>query len=379
MAHRPRSFPIAVDGTTGRTPLPTGPARLVPSLVAGLILTVVVGSAVVMFGDLRSLRTALDGFTWWLIWPALGLTLWNYVIRFFKWQLYLKRLDIGGLSPRVGALVYLSAFALSITPGKVGEMIKCGFLLRLTGTPIARSSAAVVAERLTDGLAMLVLAACGAVQFAAGRSILGIAALVALAALLLLQRPDRFRALLDHIPPLPVLGRVARHADAFFEASGTLVRPSLLLAGTGLGVVAWLGECLAFFLILIGLGLPPTGQLFLIATFVLAVSSLAGALSMLPGGLGVAEASVAAMLLLLVRTPAMDSGTALAATLLIRFATLWFAVLLGIGALVILRRGIARSTIVPAIGVAPPPPVLGNPVAGTGNDIPTGRSSGGNP
>jgi uncharacterized protein (TIRG00374 family) len=115
------------------------------------------------------------------------------------------------------------------------------------------------------------------------------------------------------------------------------------VAGTLIGVVAWLGECAAFFLILIGLGLAPTPRLFVTATFVLAVSSLAGALSMLPGGLGVAEASVAAMLLLLVDDAAMDDGVAIAATLLIRFATLWFAVGLGVVALTVLRIRLARG------------------------------------
>jgi len=61
----------------------------------------------------------------------------------------------------------------------------------------------------------------------------------------------------------------------------------------------------------------------------------------LPGGLGVAEASIAGMLLLLVDDPAMTRGVAVAATLLIRFATLWFAVFLGVLALAMLHRVVA--------------------------------------
>ena len=105
-----------------------------------------------------------------------------------------------------------------------------------------------------------------------------------------------------------------------------------------LGVLSWAGECLAFWLVLGGLDLPLTGHLLLVATFVLAVSSIAGALSLLPGGLGVADAGVAGMLLLLVPDERMTRGVAAAATLLIRFATLWFAVLLGALALAVLQR-----------------------------------------
>jgi uncharacterized protein (TIRG00374 family) len=78
--------------------------------------------------------------------------------------------------------------------------------------------------------------------------------------------------------------------------------------------------------------------LLLVATFTLAVSSLAGGASLLPGGLGVADASVAGMLLLFVTDDQMNRTVAAAATLLIRFATLWFAVLLGVVAVALLER-----------------------------------------
>jgi uncharacterized protein (TIRG00374 family) len=111
-----------------------------------------------------------------------------------------------------------------------------------------------------------------------------------------------------------------------------------LFRGTAIGVISWSGECIAFFLVLSGLGIDDSWSLLLIATFVLGVSSLAGGISMLPGGLGVADASVAAMLLVLVDDPGMTDAVAVAATLLIRFATLWFAVLLGVAMLFVLRR-----------------------------------------
>jgi uncharacterized protein (TIRG00374 family) len=61
--------------------------------------------------------------------------------------------------------------------------------------------------------------------------------------------------------------------------------------------------------------------------FVLAFSTVVGAVSALPGGLGAADASIAGMLVLLL---GLSAGTAAAATLLIRFATLWFAVIIGL-------------------------------------------------
>lgn len=318
-------------------------ARFAPRLLAGAIFAVVVISGVLLLSDTRGLASALREFRWPLLLPALALTIWNYALRFLKWQLYLRRLGIRSLPPTVSLLVFLSAFALSITPGKVGEFVKCAFINRLTGFPASRTTAAVVAERLTDGLAMILLAATGTLLFPLGRPVLALAALVALGAVLLLQRPDRVAAMLHRLPSRPTSDRLLSHARQFLDASGSLVAPRFLAAGVGLGVIAWLGECAALFLILIGLGVPASAELFLVATFVLAVSSLAGALSMLPGGLGVTEASVAAMLLVLVPDAYLDPSQALVATLLIRFATLWFAVLLGAGSLLLLRPHLRSS------------------------------------
>ena len=310
-----------------------------PRVFIGILLAVAVVSGLTLVGDARQLSAALRDFDWWLAAPILALTLFNYALRFVKWELYLRRLGVPLRSLRTSALVFLAGFSMAITPGKVGELIKCVFLRRLTGVPIRRTSAIIAAERLTDGFAMLALAGVGLTQFAYGRTLLAVAFLGASTVVLLLRRPRLLSSLLARLAHRPLVGRVFEHVVAFVEASDQLLRPGLLGMGVGLGIVSWAGECAAFYLVLVGLGLPGSWHLLLVATFVLAVSSLAGAVSMLPGGLGVADASIAGMLLLLVPDDAMTRGTAIAATLLIRFATLWFAVILGVLALALLRRG----------------------------------------
>lgn len=298
----------------------------------------VVVSLLALFGDVRELGSSLRAFSWWLVVPVLALTVWNYALRFVKWQLYLHQLDVIGLSPPVNALVYLSGFALSITPGKVGELIKSVWLRRLTGAPVDRTSAIIAAERMTDAFAMLILAGIGATQFAFGRTLLAIAAVGGLLIVGLIYQRHLLLGLVGRAEGRRVIGRFVTPALVFLDASRVLLRPRLLATAVALGVLSWAGECLAFWLVLGGLDLPMTGHLLLVATFVLAVSSIAGALSLLPGGLGVADASVAGMLLLLVTDERMTRGVAAAATLIIRFATLWFAVLLGAVALALLQR-----------------------------------------
>jgi uncharacterized protein (TIRG00374 family) len=101
----------------------------------------------------------------------------------------------------------------------------------------------------------------------------------------------------------------------------------VLIAAVALGTAAWFGEGAAFYLVLTGLGVPGGSETLSLAVFILAFSTVIGAVSALPGGLGAAEASIAGMLAILL---GLASDTAAAATLLIRFATLWFGVGLGL-------------------------------------------------
>jgi uncharacterized protein (TIRG00374 family) len=65
---------------------------------------------------------------------------------------------------------------------------------------------------------------------------------------------------------------------------------------------------------------------------VFSLGSLAGALSFLPGGLGVAEGSMTGLIRVL---GDVSKAGAVAATVLIRLATLWFAVALGLAGLAV--------------------------------------------
>ena len=312
--------------------------RNLPRLAGGLLLAVLVVSGLALFSDVRSLGSAFRRFDWSMSVPVLLLTLGNYVLRWGKWEVYLRRARIPSMGLRTSALVFLAGFSMSLTPGKVGEVIKGVLVRRETGAPISKTAAVIAAERITDGLAMLALALIGLTQFSYGRPLVGLTLVAAIAVILMLQRPGVIFAVLTRFEGVRIVGKVLVHARHFLDTSNLLLRPKLLVGAVAVGILSWGLECIALYLILLGLGLEASWHLLLIATFVLSVSSVFGAISMLPGGLGVAEASVTGMLLLLIDDPAMTKGVAAAATLLVRFSTLWFAVLLGFAALALLRR-----------------------------------------
>jgi uncharacterized protein (TIRG00374 family) len=302
-------------------------------LLVGITIGVVVIVALVLISDADALALALRDFDWRLLPLVLGLTLLNYALRFVKWQYYLRLLAVTTLARRDSLLIYVAGFTMVMTPGKVGELLK-SYLIRLrAGTPMARTAPIIVAERLTDGIAMLVLAGIGLTVFRYGWPVLLFGTVVSIAALVVIQQEALMHRILHRVAATRLGRGRAAALEELYDSTRTLLRWRPLLIAVGIGVVSWFGECLAFFLVLTGLGLDATWTLLLAAIFVFAIAAWVGGASMLPGGLGAAELSVAGLLLVIVDDPAMTSTLAATATLLIRFATLWFGVLLGVLAL----------------------------------------------
>ncbi|MEJ7814496.1 MAG: flippase-like domain-containing protein, partial [Rubrobacter sp.] len=140
---------------------------------------------------------------------------------------------------------------------------------------------------------------------------------------------------------LPLLNRLAPHLGDFHGASNELLATRPLLVGTAISFFSWGLECTGVYLCAVGLGVD---RPFLLIVFVFAVSSLLGVLSMLPGGIGAVEAGLYGQF---VTVANLSTGLAGALTLVIRLATLWFATLLGICGLLLVRR---------LLGDAPPEP-----------------------
>ncbi len=297
--------------------------RLIPGLVLGFVVLVVLG----LLADLREVSGQVLTFRWSLFPLVIGLTLFNYTLRFFKFHFYLGQIGVEDLPMLESARLFVASFPLSVTPGKVGEALKGVWINQKSGAPVARGVAVVVAERISDGLAVTALSTLGVIAYPRYWPAFASVLALLLGIVIVSQIRPLVIALLGIGEGLPFLKRFIHHIREFYEGSFLLFRPGATLFAVTLGTISWLGEGIGLYVILRGLGIRPGWDVLSIAVFVLSFSTVIGAVSTLPGGLGAAEASIAGMLVLLLGLPA---DSAAAATLLIRFATLWFGVGLGL-------------------------------------------------
>lgn len=315
--------------------------RMTRGIVYVVIASVVLYGAFAFSADAGQVAAALKRFPAWVLLAAIGLSFANYIVRFLRWRMYCARLAIV-LEPRTSFLIHLSGLALTVSPGKMGEAFKSLLVRRITGVPLAVSAPIVLAERFTDLLAFLILIALGASASESGQAWIVWATSGICAALFAFVLSTRLQHLF-----LRILSRsksTARFVPKIEEAlasSRVLLAPRALILPTLIATAGWSLECFAFKLVagaFVDGGVP-----FLFAAYTFALAAVAGAVAFIfPGGLGITEASMGALLRRRYVTLGLGieaaAASAVSATILIRLATLWFAVLVGVVAVLLFKR-----------------------------------------
>lgn len=293
-------------------------------VLAGLLVLVLVGLiGLASATGWRETLAQIARLSLWQVALLLGLSLANYLLRGLRWHLFARRL---GLPTALGRNLhhFLGGFAMSVTPGRVGELVRMRWLKRETGWPIERTAPLVLMDRAADLAVMALILGLSVLRVAGGiAGALPVAAL-ALAVAIIATRPQLLAGVITL--SYRTLGRFARPAARARAAARSLTRFShgpTMAAALGLGALGWMAEGYAFHALLGWMG-ADIGAAKAIAIFVFA--TLAGGLTGAPGGLGGAEAAMVALL----SFDGVPLEISIPATAVIRLTTLWFAIGIGL-------------------------------------------------
>lgn len=285
------------------------------------LLTVAVFFGLFLVGDGTAVVDAIGGLEGWRIGAVFGLVTVSYGVRFLKWEYYLRELGVD-VPPKTSLLVFVCGLMMVVTPGKAGEVWKAWFLRDLRGVPVNRTASVVGAERVTDLLALAAFAFLGLLVYdRSSTTLIGVTALF-LGGLALLQWRTACLQLLESLESAPLLGSYANEIRDFYEHAYALFRPRPLGVAMGISLLAWGLEGVALWLVLDGF-VPEASVLP--ALFVVGLGSVIGAASLLPGGLGAAEASMVGLLVVF----EYSQTIAVSSTLVFRAGTLWYGAILG--------------------------------------------------
>ena len=253
----------------------------------------------------------------------LALSLVNYGLRGIRWHIFSRRLGLN-LSLAQSSRHFFGGLAMVVTPGRLGELIRMRWLARETGWSFEKTAPLLLVDRASDLAAMAIILAIALGLSTSAITGAALLAVLALGAALVATRP-RILAWVANIG-YALLGRWRRLFARVRTAARSLNRFSdiaTMTFSTLIGVVGWLAEAAAFFLLLQWLG-ADIG--FATAAAIFIFSTLAGGLTGAPGGIGGAEAVMIALLSL----EGLPLEVSLPATAIIRLTTLWFAIAIGV-------------------------------------------------
>lgn len=325
--------------------------RSIRALMVSILAAIFLYGAVLVGSDSGELSEAFTRVTlevWGLI---LGLSLFNYALRYWRWDwMILKQIPANEtrIPHHCHLIIYLAGFAFTTTPGKMGEALRSLYLHRFN-ISTGLSLGALLIERILDLLTVALLAwllvyALPGYEFWP-TLVMTIAALfIVLVSLApgrawLRRQSERLQTRFPG-KDQGILQRLWQAMEQIGSTSRSLLAPKPLVFGLFLGLIAWGAEAWGLFLVTDALSI----DIHWAAVMgIYSISVIIGALSFVPGGLGTTEASMA---LLLVGMGA-DPTDAAVATLVCRVATLWFAVILGFIAVLAIETRRSGSSCAP--------------------------------
>ena len=299
-------------------------------LVGALAVAIVLYVGGSIWAGFDQVGQALANFEWAGFVAAVLLTLvGNYALRLAKWHWLMGRLGVR-ISLADDALIFVAGLAMVISPFKAGELLKPYLVRERTGVPMATTIPALITERLTDGIAALILAAVGVSHYASHNSgyVYGTIA-VSLAAVAVLMNERLSMAILGALGHFSAIRRITAKLEEMYRATRICLAPWPFFVTMLISVVAWFAECWGYQLLWAGFGREVALET---ATFLYAFATVAGGVS--PGGLGVADTLLVGMVESILQFP---KGEVVACAILIRTATLWLGV--GMGGIALLFAG----------------------------------------
>ena len=248
----------------------------------------------------------------------------GYLLRFLRWHVLLRGV-VNSVPLPTSLAIQAIGFALAATPGRMGEALKFYPLARHCRVPASQAGPIFLCERLSDAVGLIVIALLGALFLAHDAlrecqrvgTVGLLAGALTLPCLLIVRGESVVRV---------VRRRSDRWSSAlaeFLSASRALLHGPAVPFAITLTILARLCDTLVIALVASAFG---TALSYPQAALVLGTAGLAGGESALPGGLGVADATMLGLLIGFGST----ASAGLAITLVARVFTFWLWVGIGL-------------------------------------------------
>ena len=250
----------------------------------------------------------------------------NWFILFFRWHLLLQNAKIF-IPVKDSFLILTSGFALTIIPGKVGELIKSQLLKTKFGIARSKTVPIVILEQVYQATGIVILSFFGIWYFELGAYVLAFFTAGLIFAFVLISSRKTFNKIVLLLEKRKFTSKFVEPLSSSYDAIKNGMRGPITLYASGLSVLFWLIESISIYFILLAFGINVIEFLTVIPTYT--TSIMLGILSFLPMGIGVVEGTLTSFFTI----HGIDLSIAITMVIVIRLFTRWYSVSFGFIAL----------------------------------------------
>ena len=295
-------------------------------LLVIIVASIIVYSVFLILSDFNKLSEKILDFKIEFLPIILPLVSFGWLALYFRWTILLKNSGYQ-LPHKKNFQIFLSGFPLSITPGKIGELLKCQLLKENFGTPRKITAPIILVERLYNAVGIIIISIFGIWYFDFSGIVILIAACILVGIFLTLRSKKLFSTIIEKTYKIKFLSKFSDSFTDSYDVINHSIKPKIFVISSVLSAIYWLLESIAVYFILQSFGI----DLFEISDVILTytTSIIIGVASFVPGGIGVAEGTLIGLL----TANDLAFSTAVSLTIFIRIFTLWYSVFVGFIAL----------------------------------------------
>ena len=293
-----------------------------------IVVIVVIGlyAAFLIASDVNTIYNKILDFKIEFIPVILLLVTLGWFTLFFRWHLLLQNAKIS-IPIKDSFLILTSGFALTIIPGKVGELVKSQLLKTKFGIARSKTVPIVILEQFYTAIGIVTLSFFGIWYFELGVYVLGFFTAALIFAFTMLSSRKLFDKIVSLLEKRKFTSKFAEPLSSSYDAIKNGIRGPITLYASSLSILFWMLEAISIYLILLAFGVEAVGFLTIISTYT--TSIMLGILSFIPLGLGVVEGSLVSFFTI----HGIDVSLALTIVIVIRLFTRWYSVSFGFIAL----------------------------------------------
>ena len=250
----------------------------------------------------------------------------GWLTLFFRWHLLLRNAKIF-IPVKDSFLIFTSGFALTIIPGKVGELVKSQLLKTKFGIARSKTVPIVILEQVYQATGIVILSFFGIWYFELGVYVLAFFTAGLIFAFILISSRKTFNKIVLLLEKRRFTSKFVEPLSSSYDAIKNGMRGPITLYASGLSVLFWLIESISIYFILLAFGINVIEFLTVIPTYT--TSIMLGILSFLPMGIGVVEGTLTSFFTI----HGIDLSIAITMVIVIRLFTRWYSVSFGFIAL----------------------------------------------